>query len=214
MASASGDLGLTELLAAAGCKPLRRGWHALRHTFASLFMQSGGELFALSKLLGHADVRETQVYAHLSPDYLAAAREPDVRRLDVAVDDAGLLERLAQGLGDRLGDLQRPGDRQRRPLLEVGLERLAIDVLHDDEEVAGRLAAVEDADDARRGEPGGEARLAEEALGDAGLLAEVRVEELDGDVEVEVAVAALVDDAHAALAEAAFELAPADAGQS
>jgi integrase len=75
MASASGDLGLTELLAAAGCKRLRRGWHALRHTFASLFMQSGGDLFALSKLLGHADVRETQVYAHLSPDYLAAARE-------------------------------------------------------------------------------------------------------------------------------------------
>lgn len=68
------DHGLGALLEAAGCRPLRRGWHALRHTFASLFVQAGGDLFALSKLLGHADVRETQVYAHLSPHYLAAER--------------------------------------------------------------------------------------------------------------------------------------------
>jgi integrase len=68
------DHGLPVLLAAAGCKPLRRSWHALRHTFASLYVQSGGELFSLSKLLGHANVRETQVYAHLGQDFLASAR--------------------------------------------------------------------------------------------------------------------------------------------
>ena len=75
LSSERADHGLKELLAAAGCRPLRRGWHALRHSFASLFVQSGGDLFALSQLLGHADVRETQIYAHLSPDFLAAARE-------------------------------------------------------------------------------------------------------------------------------------------
>jgi integrase len=68
------DHGLPALLTDAACKPLRRGWHGLRHTFASLFVQAGGDLFALSKLLGHADVRETQVYAHLSPSYLLAER--------------------------------------------------------------------------------------------------------------------------------------------
>lgn len=68
------DHGLRELLTAAACKPLRRGWHGLRHTFASLFVQAGGDLFVLSQLLGHASVSETQVYAHLSPRYLQAER--------------------------------------------------------------------------------------------------------------------------------------------
>lgn len=68
------DHGLRELLTTSACKPLRRGWHGLRHTFASLFVQAGGDLYVLSQLLGHASVSETQVYAHLSPRYLLAER--------------------------------------------------------------------------------------------------------------------------------------------
>ncbi|MFO0575484.1 MAG: site-specific integrase [Polyangia bacterium] len=68
------DHGLRRLLAAAGCKPLRRGWHALRHTFASLYVQAGGDLYTLSKLLGHASVAQSEVYAHLGLEHLAAAR--------------------------------------------------------------------------------------------------------------------------------------------
>jgi integrase len=63
-------LGLPELLAAAGCRPLRRAWHAMRHSFASHFVMCGGNLLALQKILGHHDVKMTMVYAHLAPDFL------------------------------------------------------------------------------------------------------------------------------------------------
>jgi integrase len=64
-------LRLPELLADAGCRPLLHPWHALRHTFASHFIMSGGNLLALQKILGHANVAETMRYAHLGEDYLA-----------------------------------------------------------------------------------------------------------------------------------------------
>ncbi len=66
-----GDLlGLPELLAAAGCRPLLRPWHALRHTFASHFIMSGGNLLVLQQILGHGDVKQTLQYAHLAPDFM------------------------------------------------------------------------------------------------------------------------------------------------
>ncbi|HNN54591.1 MAG TPA: site-specific integrase [Pseudomonadota bacterium] len=63
--------GLPQLLGAAGCRVLDRPWHMLRHTFASHFVMSGGNLLALSQILGHSDVKITMVYAHLSSDFLA-----------------------------------------------------------------------------------------------------------------------------------------------
>ena len=63
-------LGLPELLTEAGCRPLSRAWHALRHTFASHYIMSGGNLLALQKILGHSDVKMTMVYAHLAPEFL------------------------------------------------------------------------------------------------------------------------------------------------
>ncbi len=46
--------------------------HDLRHTFAGLFLASGGDIFKLSKILGHSNVAITQqVYAHLHPDAFA-----------------------------------------------------------------------------------------------------------------------------------------------
>jgi integrase len=50
--------------------------HDLRHSFASLVLADGGSLFLVSKLLGHADTRSTERYAHLSddPQQAAAAR--------------------------------------------------------------------------------------------------------------------------------------------
>lgn len=46
--------------------------HDLRHTFASQFMMKNlGSLFDLSRILGHADAKMTQRYAHLSPQHLA-----------------------------------------------------------------------------------------------------------------------------------------------
>lgn len=39
--------------------------HKLRHTFASLIMQNGGNLYDLSKLMGHSSIKMTEKYSHL-----------------------------------------------------------------------------------------------------------------------------------------------------
>ena len=42
--------------------------HDLRHTFASLYLADGGDIFKLSKILGHHSVSMTEkIYAHLMP---------------------------------------------------------------------------------------------------------------------------------------------------
>ena len=47
-------------------------WHDLRHTFASWFVQDGGDLYHLSRILGHASVEMTTRYGHLRTDDLHA----------------------------------------------------------------------------------------------------------------------------------------------
>lgn len=47
--------------------------HTLRHTFAAWLASAGIPLFTISKLLGHASVKTTEIYAHLAPDTQAAA---------------------------------------------------------------------------------------------------------------------------------------------
>lgn len=48
-------------------------FHDLRHSFASLLVQSGVNIYAVQKLLGHKDGRMTQRYAHLSIENLRSA---------------------------------------------------------------------------------------------------------------------------------------------
>jgi len=45
-------------------------FHGLRHTFATRLAQSGCDLYKISKLLGHKDIKTTQRYAHHCPDSL------------------------------------------------------------------------------------------------------------------------------------------------
>ncbi len=47
-------------------------WHDLRHSFASWFVQGGGDLYHLSRILGHANVQMTARYSHLRTDDLHA----------------------------------------------------------------------------------------------------------------------------------------------
>ncbi|MFM0260906.1 phage integrase [Paraburkholderia sediminicola] len=48
--------------------------HALRHTFASHFMMSGGNILTLQRILGHQSLTMTMRYAHLAPEHLMEAR--------------------------------------------------------------------------------------------------------------------------------------------
>ena len=72
------DDGLLALLRRTGSHIPKKPWHAFRHTFASHYIMSGGNLAALQRHLGHHSIQQTMAYAHLAPDFAAA----DLARLD------------------------------------------------------------------------------------------------------------------------------------
>lgn len=47
--------------------------HDLRHTYGSWLVMRGVPLYTVGKLMGHQDPKTTQIYAHLSQEYLAEA---------------------------------------------------------------------------------------------------------------------------------------------
>ena len=60
---------------------VRVGWHVLRHTFASHLVMRGARMKQVQELLGHADIKMTMRYAHLSPE----ARREAVALLDLPI---------------------------------------------------------------------------------------------------------------------------------
>jgi integrase/recombinase XerD len=50
--------------------------HSLRHCYATHLMESGADLRTIQLLLGHADIKHTIVYLHLSRRHLHAAANP------------------------------------------------------------------------------------------------------------------------------------------
>jgi len=55
--------------------------HDLRHSFASLLINSGRSLYEVQKLLGHTQIKTTQRYAHLAPETLLDASNAATRAI-------------------------------------------------------------------------------------------------------------------------------------
>ena len=55
-------------------------FHDLRHTYASHFMMSGGNVYTLQAILGHSDIKMTSRYAHLAKTHFA--EKADIVRYD------------------------------------------------------------------------------------------------------------------------------------
>jgi integrase/recombinase XerD len=56
--------------------------HVLRHSFATHMLEDGAQLDVVSALLGHASLKTTGIYAHVSTKRIASAKSP----LDMATD--------------------------------------------------------------------------------------------------------------------------------
>ena len=144
-----------------------------------------GEILLRVAQLGDSEVEDL---------HLARRRHHDVRRLDVAVDDV-IGVRPAQSfraLSDDGNDLRW----LEGGLPEHGIERAAVEVLHDDVRIDGVLVAAHDLvdlDDRRVGNPREDLRLAAEALHVAGIA--VR-EDLDCDVAVQRRIERAIDRTH------------------
>ena len=71
--------------------PLTLRLHDLRHSFASQYVSSGGDIYKLSKILGHSSVKITEkVYAHLAPE----AHHADYGRVSFAMPDDAVMAKV------------------------------------------------------------------------------------------------------------------------
>jgi site-specific recombinase XerD len=44
--------------------------HSLRHTFATLMLEGGCDIYSLSKMMGHSDIKTTTIYLSASVEHL------------------------------------------------------------------------------------------------------------------------------------------------
>lgn len=51
---------------------LKFSYHKLRHTFATLMLEGGCDIFGLSRMMGHSDIKTTAIYLAATPEHLRA----------------------------------------------------------------------------------------------------------------------------------------------
>ncbi|MFO0744357.1 MAG: hypothetical protein U1F43_01615 [Myxococcota bacterium] len=155
---------------------------------------------ALAGHLGDAEVEQLQ--RRTAP---RVGHQEEVLGLQIAVDDAGRV-----GLGQRLEDLRAEAagveQRQRRLAAEVARERLALEVLHRQEQAPVlRLAELDELHDMRMVEPGDDARLLLEARDLARVARQLRDEDLQRHRPLDAELGGAIDGAEAASAEQALD---------
>ncbi len=64
---------LKDLALQSGLDPAQVSPHVLRHAFATHLLHRGADILSLQKLLGHKDIRTTEIYTHLEISHLAEA---------------------------------------------------------------------------------------------------------------------------------------------
>ena len=85
-------------------------YHTSRHTFATMMLTLGADLYTVSKLLGHANVKNTQIYAKIvdSKKVEAVNLVDSVPKYSAYLAHshlAGLLRPgVAAGIGERVDD--------------------------------------------------------------------------------------------------------------
>jgi len=58
-----------------GFNPPARTLHATRHTFATMYLRRGGNVFSLQRVMGHSDLETTKRYAHMTTMDLQAVHQ-------------------------------------------------------------------------------------------------------------------------------------------
>ena len=139
------------------------------------------------------------------------AAEQHVGRLDVAVHEAGGVRGVQRG-ADLDRDRSDAGGRQPALAREQRLQVGPVHVAHHEVEVARLLAGLVDRDHVRVVDRRGHARLALEALAEAGVGGAVRDDQLDGHRPAERELRRAVHDAHAAAAGDRLDAAAGDLG--
>jgi len=52
------------------------GIHGLRHSYATHLLESGTDMVFIQKLLGHKDIKTTEIYAKVSNRHLSNIKSP------------------------------------------------------------------------------------------------------------------------------------------